>query len=39
MMTAVYNVREPSDEWEACERWENEGGRLRHNLPGSDTGR
>jgi hypothetical protein len=31
MMAADYRVREPSDEGEAFERWENEGGRLRQN--------
>lgn len=31
MMAADYYVREASDEWDACERWENEGGRLRQN--------
>ena len=31
MMAADYYIREPSDEWEAFERWENEGGSLRQN--------
>ena len=31
MMTADYYIREPSDEWESVERWENEGGRLWQN--------
>lgn len=31
MMAADYYIREPSDEWEVVERWENEGGRLRQN--------
>jgi len=31
MMVADYYIREPSDEWEVVERWENEGGRLRQN--------
>lgn len=33
MMTADYYIQEPSAEWEAVERWENEGGRLgqRHH--------
>ena len=31
MMAADYYSREPSDEWEAFERWENEGGSLRQN--------
>ena len=30
-MAADYYTREPSDEWDAFERWENEGGRLRQN--------
>ena len=30
-MAADYNTRGRSDEWEAFERWENEGGRLRQN--------
>jgi hypothetical protein len=29
MMAADDNIREPGDEGEAVERWENEGGRLR----------
>jgi hypothetical protein len=31
MMAAGYYIREPRDEWEAFERWENEGGSLRQN--------
>jgi len=31
MMAADYYIRESGDEWEAVERWENEGGRLRQN--------
>jgi NAD(P)-dependent dehydrogenase (short-subunit alcohol dehydrogenase family) len=31
MMATDYYIREPSDEWEAVGRWENEGGRLRQN--------
>ena len=30
-MAVDYYIRESSDEWEAVERWENEGGRLRQN--------
>ena len=30
-MAADYYIREPSDEREVVERWENEGGRLRQN--------
>lgn len=37
-MATDYNVREPSDRWEAVERWENEGGRLRQNLPQLEQG-
>ena len=37
-MAADYYIREPSDEWEAFERWENEGGRLRQNLPQLEHG-
>ena len=37
-MTADYYMGEPSDEWEVVERWENEGGRLRQNLPRANTG-
>ena len=29
MMATDYYIREPSDEREVVERWENEGGRLR----------
>ena len=28
-MASGYYIRKPSAEWEAVERWENEGGRLR----------
>jgi hypothetical protein len=31
MMAGDYYIREPSDEWEAFERWENEGGSFRQN--------
>lgn len=31
MVAADHYIREPSDEWESVERWENEGGRLRQN--------
>jgi hypothetical protein len=31
MTAADYHMREPGDEWETFERWENEGGRLRQN--------
>jgi hypothetical protein len=31
MIAAGYYIREPSDEWEAFERWENEGGSLRQS--------
>lgn len=31
MIAAGYYIREPIDEWEAFERWENEGGSLRQN--------
>ncbi len=37
-MEADYYIREPSDEWEAFERWENEGGRLPHDLPRLEQG-
>lgn len=30
-MMADYYIREPDDELEPVERWENEGGRLRQN--------
>lgn len=30
-MAADYYIREPSDECESVERWENEGGRFRQN--------
>lgn len=30
-MAADYYIREPSDEWEDFERWENEGGKLQPN--------
>ena len=30
-MAADYYIREPSDQGEAFERWENEGGRSRQN--------
>ena len=30
-MAADYYIREPTDEWEEVERWENEGGRLRQS--------
>ena len=30
-MAGDYYIREPSDEWEAFERWENEGGSFRQN--------
>lgn len=32
-MAADYYIRKSSDEREDYERWENEGGRLRQNLP------
>ena len=31
MKAGDYNVHESSDEWEAVERWENEGGSLRRH--------
>lgn len=31
MTAADYYINESSDEWEAVERWENEGGRGRQN--------
>ena len=31
MTTVDYYIPESSAEWEAFERWENEGGRLRQN--------
>ena len=31
MTAADYYIHESNNEWEAFERWENEGGRLRHN--------
>ena len=37
-MAAGYYIREPIDEWEAVERWENEGGSLRQNLPRLEHG-
>ena len=37
-MEADNIIREPSDEWEAVERWENEGGRLWQNLPTLEQG-
>ena len=37
-MEADYYIREPSDEWEAFERWENEGGRPLQNLPQLEQG-
>lgn len=37
-MAAEYNVREPSDEWEAVERWENEGGGLRQSVSQREHG-
>jgi hypothetical protein len=38
MMAADNNIREPSAEWEAVERWENEGGRFWQNLPKLEQG-
>ncbi len=37
-MAAGYYSREYSDEWEEFERWENEGGSLRQNLPQLEQG-
>ena len=37
-MAADNNIREPGAEWEAVERWENEGGRLRQSLPRLEHG-
>jgi hypothetical protein len=37
-MAADYYIQESSDEWESVERWENEGGRLRQNLPQLEQG-
>ena len=37
-MAADYYIREPGEEWEDFERWENEGGRLRQSLPQLEQG-
>jgi hypothetical protein len=40
MMAADYYIREPGGEWEAFERWENEGGRpLRNDEANNIDGR
>jgi len=36
-MAADFYIREPSEEWEAFERWENEGGRHRQNDEANHT--